>query len=142
VLTLGGLGKSTLANQVYTKMKTMRVFTDSKYVTFDLDEGSKDIAEINEVHRWLSCQTGPVLLLLDNAQRQHQVDSIINEANEKDKSFVLITSRRRDLVAPADLYDMPTMADTDALELFRWHSQGSNSSGLLRTRVLKVCGTV
>jgi hypothetical protein len=137
--TTGGLGKSTLANQTYTEMKSMTVFVDSKYTSFDLDEENTDSAIISEVQRWLERQKGPVLLVLDNAQRQHQVDSILNDANIKDKSFVLITTRRRDLVAPLDLYDMPTMTDSDALALFRWHSQGVNSSGVLKTRVLQVC---
>jgi AAA domain len=141
VLTLGGLGKSTLANQVYTKMKSMEVFSDdsSKYVTFDLDSKSKDNAVVDAVHRWLSYQTGPVLLLLDNVQHQRQLDDILNDTNLEDKSFVLATSRRRDLVASIHLYEMPTMGAADALELFRWYSQGHNSSGVIQTSKLKVC---
>jgi cellulose biosynthesis protein BcsQ len=134
----GGLGKSTLAYKVYTEMKSMTVFTDSKYVTFDLDEQSSDNAVILEVQRWLLHPKGPVLLVLDNAQRQQQVDSIINDANIKANSFVLITSRRRDLVAPIDLYDMPIMNNSYALELFRWHSQRPGTAGVIKTRVLKV----
>jgi hypothetical protein len=136
----GGLGKSTLASKVYTEMKSMGVFSEasSKYVTFDLDDETKDNAVISELQRWLSKQTGPVLLLLDNVQRQRQVDSITDEANIKDKSFVLITTRRQDLVAPSNVYDMPTMEDSDALALFRWHSQGPSSSGVLKTRALQV----
>jgi hypothetical protein len=141
VLITGGLGKSTLANNVYTEMKTTGVFSEgsSKYVTFDLDTKSKDNAVIGEVQRWLKNQTGPVLLILDNVQRQRQLDDILNDTNLEDKSFVLVTSRRLDLTAPADLYEMPTMDATDALELFRWHSQGSNSSGVIQTSKLKVC---
>jgi hypothetical protein len=138
VLTTGGLGKSTLANKVYTDMKSMTVFGDSKYVTFDLESESNDNAMIGEVQRWLSRQSGPVLLVLDNAQRQHQVDSIINDANIREKSFVLITSRRRDLVTPSDLYSMPSMEDDHALKLFRWHSQRSGTAGVIKTRTLKV----
>jgi hypothetical protein len=138
----GGLGKSTLASKVYTEMKTSGVFSEasSKYVTFDLDEESKDNAVIGEVQRWLARQTGPVLLVLDNAQRQQQVDRIVNDTNITgiDKSFVLVTSRRGDLVAPSDQYDMPIMEASDALKLFQWHSQGANSSGVLQTLVLKV----
>jgi hypothetical protein len=98
VLMTGGLGKSTLDNKVYTEMKTMKVFSEdsSKYVTFDLEPQSNDDAVISEVQRWLSCQTGPVLLLLDNVQRQRQLDDILNDTNLEDKSFVLVTSRRRD----------------------------------------------
>jgi hypothetical protein len=144
MLATGGLGKSTLANQIYTEMKTMEVFSNdsSKYVTFDLDVDSNDNAVIRAVQQWLKKLRGPVLLVLDNAQRQHQVDSIINDANIKEKSFVLITSRRRDLVAPSDLYNMPTMHYNDAVQLFRWHSQGASSVGVIKTRSLKVCCTV
>jgi predicted AAA+ superfamily ATPase len=140
VHTTGGLGKSTLVNKVYTEMKSMAVFTDSKYMSFDLDEKSNDNAVIGEVQQWLKKQTGPVLLVLDNVQRQRQLDNILNDANIKQNtgSFVLVTSRRRDLVAPSDLYSMPTMKDNDALELFQCHSQGARSSGVLKTRSLKV----
>jgi hypothetical protein len=120
----------------------MGVFDEgsSKYVTFDLESQSTstDDAIIADVQRWLESRTGPVLLVLDNAQRQQQVNRIINDRNIKDRGFVLVTSRRRDLVAPSDLYEMPTMDATDALELFRWHSQGSCSSGVLKTTVLQV----
>jgi cellulose biosynthesis protein BcsQ len=138
VLTTGGLGKSTLASKVYTEMKEMTVFTDAKYVTFDLDEQSNDNAVIGEVQRWLESQTGPFLLVLDNVQRQYQRDRILDHPNIIAKSFVLVTSRRRDLIASSDQYDMPIMEDSDALELFRWHSQGVNSSGELKNRSLKV----
>jgi hypothetical protein len=142
--TTGGLGKSTLAKAVYTEMKSMDVFSESssKCMTFDLDSDRNDNTVIGELRRWVSYQTGPVLLVLDNAQRQHQVDSIVNNTHIKDKSFVLATSRKQDLVAPSDLYDMPIMAGNDALELFRWHSQGVNSSGVLSTLSLKVCCNV
>jgi hypothetical protein len=135
-----GLGKSTLANMVYTQMKTMEVFSkdSSGYVTFDLDLKGSNNAVITEVQRWLSRRKGPFLLVLDNVQHQHQLDSIINRENIRDKSFVLITSCRRDFVAPADLYDMPAMEDSDAVKLFQWHSQGNNSSGLLSIPLLKV----
>jgi hypothetical protein len=141
VPTTGGLGKSTLANKVYTEMKSMGVFGEdsSKYVAFDLGGSDRnDDAMVDEVHRWLEKQKGPVLLLLDNAQRQHQVDSIVNDTRIIDQSFVLVTSRRQDLVPQADLYEMPTMDAADELELFRWHSQGSSSSGVLKTLVLQV----
>jgi hypothetical protein len=132
-----GLGKSTLAIKAYLEMKEMTVFTDSKYVTFDLELERNDNAVIGEVQRWLKKQTGPVLLVL--AQRQHQVDSISNDVNSTNKdSLVLITSRRRDLVAQSDLYEMLDMADGDALELFRWHSQGAGTAGVIKTHVLKV----
>jgi hypothetical protein len=119
-------------------MKTMEVFTNSKYMSFDLDEKSKDSVVRGEVQGWLKSQTGPVLLVLDNAQRQLQVDSILIDCSISDNSFILVTSRRRDLVDPSDLYDMPTMKDDDALELFQWHSQGANSSGLLKNDSLKL----
>jgi hypothetical protein len=140
VLITGGLGKSTLANKVYTEMKTTGVFSEgsSKYVTFDLDTRSKDNAVIIEVQRWLENQTGPVLLLLDNVQHQRQLDDILIDTNLKDKSFVLVTSRRQDLVAPTDLYDMPILDSSAAIELFRWHSQGPNSSGMLQNSKLQV----
>jgi hypothetical protein len=136
--TTGGWGKSTLATVIYTEMNTMTVFADSKHVSFDLDDKSKDKAIIGEVQRWLLRRSAPVLLVLDNVQRQRQVDSIINDANIKAKSFVLITSRRRDLVASTDQYEMPIMDDNDALELFRWHSQRPGTAGVITTRVLKV----
>jgi hypothetical protein len=121
-------------------MKEMKeVFTDSKYLSFDLEVESNDDAAIMKVQTWLKRQTGPVLLVL--AQRQHQVDSISNDVNSTNKdSLVLITSRRRDLVAPSDLYEMPIMEDNDALELFRWHSQrpGTGTAGVIMP-ALKVC---
>jgi hypothetical protein len=135
---VGGLGKSTLVNKVFTEMKTMAVFADSKYVTFGFDSESNDNAVISEVQQWLKRQRGPVLLVLDNAQHQRQLDSILNCSDIKGKGFVMITSRKRDLVAPSDLYDMPIMKHDDALKLFRWHSQGASSSGVLKTHVLKV----
>jgi hypothetical protein len=125
-------------------MKTMEEFSkgSSKYVTFDIDSRSSDNAVIGEVQKWLSRQTGPVLLVLDNIQHQYQLDSITNSEIIRDKSFVLITSYRQDLVAPSDLYDMPTMEDSDALKLFQWHSQGANSSDALSIPSLKVCCNV
>jgi cellulose biosynthesis protein BcsQ len=139
-ITTGGLGKSTLANQVYTEMQKLELFNDgsSRYLAFDLDSDSNDSAVIGELQRWLESQIDPVLLLLDNAQRQYQLDCVLKHPNIIDKSFVLITSRRRDLVAPSDLYDMPTMRDNDALELFQWHSQGPDTAGAIKTRALKV----
>jgi hypothetical protein len=136
----GGLGKSTLVNKVYTEMKSMAVFTNSKYMSFDLDEKSNDNAFIGEVQRWLQIQTGPVLLVLDNVQRQDQVDRILIDCSINDKSFVLVTSRRQDLEAPSDLYlyQMPTMDHNDALELFRWHSQRPGTAGVIQTPSLKV----
>jgi hypothetical protein len=119
-------------------MKQSDVFSDSKYLSFDLDVDSNDNAVISEVQQWLKRQTGPVLLVLDNAQRQRQLDCILNDRNMRENSFVLVTSHRRDLVAPSDLYVMPTMKDNDALELFRWHSQGASSCGLLKKRFLQV----
>jgi hypothetical protein len=136
------MGKSTSASKVYTDMKSMGVFVDSKCLSFDLDPKSDGSAVIREVQRWLERQAGPVLLLLDNAQRQHRLNHILYATNIVDKSLVLITSRERNLVAESDLYDMPTMADNDALELFRWHSQGPNSSELLKTNKLKVRNSV
>jgi hypothetical protein len=49
----GGLGKSTLANKVYTEMKTTGVFNEesSKYVKVDLVSNSNDNAVISEVQR-------------------------------------------------------------------------------------------
>jgi hypothetical protein len=135
------MGKSTLANKVYTEMKTMEVFSKgaSEYVTFDLDSDSSNSAKIDEIERWLAHQLGPVLLLLDNVQHQHQVDSIMNDSNIKANSFVLVTSRKQGLVSPSDRYDMPPMADSDAFKLFRWHSQGPSSDGALKQGSLKVC---
>jgi hypothetical protein len=145
----GGLGKSTLAYKAYTEMKLMGVFADSKCLSFDLNPESDGSAVIGEVQRWLASQQrwlasqqGPVLLLLDDVQHQRQLDDILNDTNLDHRSFVLVTSRRRDLVAPSDLYEMPAMDSTDALELFRWHSQGASSSGVLNTSVLQVCSTV
>jgi AAA domain len=140
----GGLGKSTLANQIYTEMKEMEVFSkeSSKYVTFDFDSAKKDNDKVGEVQRWLTEQKGPVLLLLDNVQRQHQLESIYE--NVKDKSFVLITSCKRDLrlVAPSYLYDMPIMDYSDALNLFQRHLQGPGTAGVSKTRSLQVSCTV
>jgi hypothetical protein len=121
-------------------MRTMEVFSKgaSEYVTFDLDSDSNNSATIDEVERWLSRQKGPVLLLLDNVQHQHQVDSIINYPNIKAKSFVLITSRKHGLVAPSDRHDMPPMDSNDALRLFEWHSQGLSRLGVIKTRSLEV----
>jgi hypothetical protein len=139
VLATGGLGKSTLAYHVYTEMKNTGTFGkgSSMHVTFAFHSESANNAIIDEVRRWLAGQRGPVLLLLDNAHSHHQVDWILGDI--VDTSFVLITSRIRDLVLPSDLYDMPIMNYSDALELFRWHSQGAHSSGLLKTSKLKVC---
>jgi AAA domain len=134
MFTTGGLGKSTLVNQVFTEMKSLTVFRDSKYLSFDLDANSNDDAVIGEVQTWLSSQNGPVLLVLDNAQRQRQLDCILNDTNIKDESFVLLTSSKRGLVAASNLYEMPTMKHNDALQLFRWHSQGASSSGVLKNR--------
>jgi hypothetical protein len=139
MLTTGGLGKSTLINQVFTEMKQSGVFTDSKFLSFDLELECNDNDKIFEVQRWLLRRTGPVLLVLDNVQRQRQIDSILDCTDIKEKSYILLTSRRRDLVAPSDLYEMPTLRDNDAFELFRWHSQGVSSSGVLKKRSLKVC---
>ena len=120
-------------------MKELKVFTDSKYVSFDLELESDDDAAIMKVQTWLKKQTGPVLLVLDNAQRQHQVDSIINDVITTNKeSLVLITSRNQLLVAPSDLYEMALMDYSDALQLFQWHSQGPGSLGVLQTDSLKV----
>jgi hypothetical protein len=123
-------------------MKSMEVFSEdsSKYVTFDIDSASTDNAVIGEVQRWLSRRTGRVLLVLDNVQRQNQLNSILTDRAIHDKSFVLLTSRRRDLrVAESfGVYDMQTMNDTDALQLLRWHSQGPGSAGVIKTRALKV----
>jgi hypothetical protein len=140
LLTTGGLGKSTLVNQVFMEMKLTTTFSkdSAKYITFDSESNVSDNAVICEVQRWLARQTGPVLLVSDNVQRQYQLDCILNHPNIIDKSFVLVTSRRRDLVAPSDLYDMPPMDSNDALQLFRWHSQGVSSSGVLKNRSLKV----
>jgi hypothetical protein len=136
---------STLANETYTEMKRLEVFSEcsSKFVTFDFDASSNDNAVIGEVQRWLARQTGPVLLVLDNVQRQPQLDDVLYDTNMKDRSFVLVTSRRRDLrvsrtLGVLGLYDMPTMGYSDALELFRWHSQDPGTAGVLKTRSLKV----
>jgi hypothetical protein len=145
VLTSGGLGKSTLANKVYTKMKSMGEFSEgsSKYVTFDLYSDSNDNTVIGELHRWLENRTGPILLLLDNVQHQQQLNSILSSKAIVVESFVLITSRKQDLrvsdsFGALGLYGMPTMDYSDALKLFRWHSQGPGTAGVLKMRSLAV----
>jgi hypothetical protein len=123
----GGMGKSTLADQVYREMSAMTLFNGAtKYVRFDIDSQGLDHAVLRELHEWLRYRNGPVLLYLDNIQTKYQLDSLLPNGLLKANSFVLITSRNRGLVPAFDTYEMPIMEYEDAVTLFRLHS---NSSG-------------
>jgi hypothetical protein len=68
----GGMGKSTLANQVYRELAEMIQFKhSSRHMTFDLDATTIADVEIAQLHHWLNGQKGPVLLYLDNLSTKH-----------------------------------------------------------------------
>jgi hypothetical protein len=123
-ITTGGMGKSTLADQVYREMTSMTQFRFAKHVVFETGMADTDL---HDCHEWLKNALGPVLLYLDNVQSKRQLDSLLPDELLPLNSFVLITSRMQGLVAASDHYEMPVMTHKDALALFRWHSRGQES---------------
>jgi hypothetical protein len=129
--TTGGMGKSTLADQVYREMATMPQFISTKHMTFEMESNDVDSTKLAECHKWIKIARGPVLLYLDNIQSKHQLDSLLPDTLLPVNSFVLITSRIQGLVPASNTYDMPIMSCKDALALFRWHVYGCDTNETL-----------
>jgi hypothetical protein len=135
----GGLGKSTLATQVFNNMSTLPLFSDSfmrKYVTLKIDLSHED-AVIQEVNDWLFEKHHPILLVLDNVQSQCQLYRLLSEAVLKQGSFVMVTSRIQCLNVD-NIYNMTEMEHDEALQLFRYYSQGNADAGAPQSQQLQV----
>jgi late competence protein required for DNA uptake (superfamily II DNA/RNA helicase) len=125
-VSTGGMGKTTIADQIYREMATLPQFTFAKHMTFEM--GSKDVdpTKLVDFHDWMKNSRGPVLVYLDNVQRKKQLQSLLTECVVPHGSFILMTSRIQGLVEHCEEFKMPIMKHKDALTLFRWHSRGGN----------------
>ncbi len=142
---MGGIGKTTLANEIYSRLQKIDKFEKKSFLTdvkengiFDLqkqlahDLFKKDVKSMGEFNECFTCvKDRKVLIVIDDVNQKGQFDKLIPDINKLGLgSRVIITSRDSNVVnnimkngnCKYWKHEMALLSTTDSRHLFNWHA--------------------